>query len=394
LLLLLITIYLVSSRFAYVASIILIIYYLFKLIRKKFYSIILFIALFFVGVFVFNSLNKNQRFKEVGTDFFAEFFKKNSANIRSEAWRKSVFVAENNLMFGVGPSDVVNEIDVKRYDEGWKKIRNYNSHNQFLESFAGLGLVGLVVLLLVFYSYVKDEKKILNISFCIIFFLFFIFESVLKRRVGVFSFSVFYILFSENSNMKNQFKFIFDKIMSFVGLIFFSPLFIVISVLIKIRMPGSVLFKQKRVGQYGKLFTVYKFRSMSANHGGSSVSVAGENRITPLGAKLRKYKLDELPGLWNVLKGEMSFVGPRPDVPGYADKLKGEDRKILELKPGITGPASLKYKNEEEILAKVEDPIKYNDEVIFPDKIKINLNYYYHNTFIGDIKLIIKTLLG
>jgi len=189
-------------------------------------------------------------------------------------------------------------------------------------------------------------------------------------------------------------KLLFDKIVSFFGLIILFPAFLMISVLIKIRMPGPILFKQKRVGQKGNFFTMYKFRSMSVGHGGSSVSVAGENRITSLGAKLRKYKLDELPGLWNVLKGEMSFVGPRPDVPGYADKLKGEDRKILELKPGITGPASLKYKNEEEILAKVEDPIKYNDEVIFPDKIKINLNYYNNNTFIGDIKLIFKTLLG
>ena len=114
---------------------------------------------------------------------------------------------------------------------------------------------------------------------------------------------------------------------------------------------GSIIFKQKRIGQHGKLFTMYKFRSMTVNHSGSSISVKGESRITPLGAKLRKYKLDELPELWNVLIGDMSFVGPRPDVPGYADKLEGEDRRILLLKPGITGPASLKYRNEEELLA-------------------------------------------
>lgn len=165
--------------------------------------------------------------------------------------------------------------------------------------------------------------------------------------------------------------------------------------LIRVKMPGGpAIFTQKRIGRDGKLFTMYKFRSMTVGHGGSSVSVAGESRITPLGAKLRKYKLDELPELWNVLIGDMSFVGPRPDVPGYADKLEGEDRLILKLRPGITGPASLKYKNEEEILAKVDNPQKYNDEVIYPDKVKINLEYYYHHSLMGDIKLIIQTVCG
>ena len=189
------------------------------------------------------------------------------------------------------------------------------------------------------------------------------------------------------------FKFLFDRSTSFFGIVLLSPILIVISILIRVKMPsGSIIFKQKRIGQHGKLFTMYKFRSMTVNHSGSSISVKGESRITPLGAKLRKYKLDELPELWNVLIGDMSFVGPRPDVPGYADSLQGEDRLILKLRPGITGPASLKYANEEEILATVNDPIKYNDEIIFPDKVRINLNYYYHHTFLGDIKLIFQTI--
>lgn len=132
---------------------------------------------------------------------------------------------------------------------------------------------------------------------------------------------------------------------------------------------------------------------MTMNHNGSSVSVAGESRITPLGAVLRKYKLDELPELWNVLIGDMSFVGPRPDVPGYADKLKGDDRDILLLKPGITGPATLKYRNEEELLATQPDPQAYNDNVIYPDKVRINLDYLHTHTILGDIKIIFKTLL-
>lgn len=190
-------------------------------------------------------------------------------------------------------------------------------------------------------------------------------------------------------------KWLFDRVMSLVGLIILSPVLLVVAILIRVKMPGGpVLFKQKRVGKEGKLFTMVKFRSMSVAHGGSSVSVAGESRITPLGAKLRKYKLDELPELWNVFIGDMSFVGPRPDVPGYADKLVGEDCVILKLRPGITGPASLKYRDEETLLATVEDPIRYNDEVIFPDKVRINKEYYYNWSFWLDIRYIVRTVLG
>ena len=190
-------------------------------------------------------------------------------------------------------------------------------------------------------------------------------------------------------------KWIFDRLASTMGLLILWPILLLVAIMIRVKMPGGpVIFKQKRVGQDGKLFTMYKFRSMTVSHSGSSVSVAGESRITPLGAKLRKYKLDELPELWDVLKGDMSFVGPRPDVPGYADKLEGHDRNILKLKPGITGPASLKYRNEEELLAKIENPQKYNDEVIYPDKIKINLYYLEHYSFLKDIQMIICTVLG
>lgn len=190
-------------------------------------------------------------------------------------------------------------------------------------------------------------------------------------------------------------KYLFDRVVSFVGLLFLWPVLAVVAVLIRVKMPGGpVIFKQQRVGRNGKLFTMYKFRSMTVSHSGSSVSVAGESRITPLGAKLRRYKLDELPELWNVMIGDMSFVGPRPDVPGYADSLTGRDRDVLKLRPGITGPASLKYRNEEEILASVDDPVKYNDQVIFPDKVRINLYYLNHQSFWTDIKLIICTVLG
>ncbi len=191
------------------------------------------------------------------------------------------------------------------------------------------------------------------------------------------------------------FKSLFDRGASFFGLILLFPVLLVVALLIRIKMPGGpVIFKQERVGRYGRLFIMYKFRSMTVAHSGSSVSVKGESRITPLGAKLRKYKLDELPELWNVLIGDMSFVGPRPDVPGYADNLEGDDRRMLQLKPGITGPASLKYRNEEELLAEQEDPQKYNDEVLFPDKVRINIEYLDNWSFWHDIKIIIYTVLG
>ena len=189
-------------------------------------------------------------------------------------------------------------------------------------------------------------------------------------------------------------KWIFDRIMALIGLLFLWPVLLVVAILIKIKMPGPVLFVQQRVGKGGTLFNCHKFRSMTVEHNGSSVSVVGEARITPLGAVLRKYKLDELPELWDVLIGTMSFVGPRPDVPGYADKLEGEDRIVLTLRPGITGPATLKYRNEEELLATVENPQQYNDDVIYPDKVRINRYYAEHYSFSKDIQMIFCTVLG
>lgn len=189
-------------------------------------------------------------------------------------------------------------------------------------------------------------------------------------------------------------KTIFDRSMALIGLLLLWPVMLGTGLLIAWRMPGApVLFRQQRVGRHGRLFTLVKFRTMTPSHSGSSVSVAGESRITPLGATLRRLKLDELPELWNVLRGDMSFVGPRPDVPGYADRLTGSDRRILELRPGITGPATLKYRNEEQLLASVADPVAYNDTVIFPDKVRINLDYLASRSFAGDIAIILATIL-
>lgn len=178
-----------------------------------------------------------------------------------------------------------------------------------------------------------------------------------------------------------------------MGLLLVFPIFIIIILLIKKNMPGPIFFIQNRVGQFGICFKMVKFRTMSISHNDIPVTIKGESRITPLGVILRKYKLDELPELWNVLKGDMSFVGPRPDVQGYADKLKGDDCIILTFRPGITGPASLKYSNEEKILSEVKDPIKYNNEVLYPNKVHINKKYIKHWSFWLDIKIIIYTII-
>ena len=226
------------------------------------------------------------------------------------------------------------------------------------------------------------------------------------------------------------------------------PVLLIVAILVKVKMPGGpAFFVQKRVGKDGKLFKCHKFRTMRVNNvnlndndnqnekantngtnqtknksGWSSVSVAGDSRITPLGAKLRHWKLDELPGLWDVLIGNMSFVGPRPDVPGYADKLQGDDRDVLKLRPGITGPATLKYRLEDEMIADFvsnqrnhgatelrkyglsesqiqgmsdqELAVWYNDNVIYPDKVRLNCYYYRHYSFIKDIQMIFCTVLG
>ncbi len=240
-------------------------------------------------------------------------------------------------------------------------------------------------------------------------------------------------------------KWIFDRVVSFIGLLFLWPVLLIVAIMVKVKMPGGpAFFVQKRVGKGGSLFDCHKFRTMRVNNdnvnpnvnanlnlnanlndnkesGWSSVSVAGDSRITPFGAKLRHYKLDELPGLWDVLRGKMSFVGPRPDVPGYADKLTGEDRDVLKLRPGITGPATLKYRLEDEYLSNArklvanlndnvnanlnlnvnfdemsdqEVAVWYNDNVIYPDKEGLNCYDYRHYSFIKDMQMILCTVLG
>ena len=176
----------------------------------------------------------------------------------------------------------------------------------------------------------------------------------------------------------------FDIIVAFVFLLLFWWVLLLVWVVAAISSSTNGLFFQERVGQYGKIFRIYKFRSMKDTPEGPKPTVTG--------GFLRKSKLDELPQVFNILSGSMSLVGPRPDIQGYYDRLKGDDRKLLLLKPGITGPASIKYRNEEELLSKQDNSEKYNNDVIFPDKVKINRNYQEKMSFAQDIKIILKTI--
>jgi lipopolysaccharide/colanic/teichoic acid biosynthesis glycosyltransferase len=185
----------------------------------------------------------------------------------------------------------------------------------------------------------------------------------------------------------------FDILFSLIGLLIFSWVIIINWLIAAIETKSNGFFIQKRVGKGGSLFTLIKIKTMKQISGfNTTVTTKNDIRITKWGHFFRRTKLDELPSLWNVLKGDMSLVGPRPDVPGYADKLTGDNRRILQLRPGITGPATLKYANEEQLLANVDDPVKYNDEVIFPDKVRINLEYLDNWNFWLDIKIIFKTI--
>lgn len=177
-------------------------------------------------------------------------------------------------------------------------------------------------------------------------------------------------------------KRIFDVVLAIVSLTIGWPFIIIIWLMAGVDTNSNGIFIQNRVGQFGKQFKIFKFRTLHLN----------TNKISKVGAFFRKYKLDETPQLINILIGNMSFVGPRPDLPGYYDALKGENIKILQLKPGLISEAALKYANEEDLLAKQTNPLKYNDEVLFPEKVHLNLNYYYNQSFWGDIKLICKSI--
>ncbi len=189
-------------------------------------------------------------------------------------------------------------------------------------------------------------------------------------------------------------KRLFDLSLAVIGLAVLWPLIVICALIAAVDTKTFGVYRQLRIGRYGVPFHVFKIRTMYKliEPGATNITTVHDRRITPIGRVLRRLKFDELPQLWNVLIGQMSFVGPRPDVPGYADKLVGRHRKILDVRPGITGPATIKYSNEEEILGEKANPVEFNDAVLFPDKIKLNVEYVENYSFYHDLIYILMTL--
>ena len=294
--------------------------------------------------------------------------------------------------------------------QGDSRIHDF-PNNLLVSALLYSGFVGAVFTLLYFLiavyyaiAYIKTYPSFSFILFTVLVFVFFSISTLFSGPIFLFIFSLAYLIrYQEISDLiidvnieKPASKFAkenVDYIVATVMFIVFLPVLIGVSVAILISDGKPIFFSQMRVGKNGKLFRLYKFRSMKNIKSNTTVAAAETDRISSLGKFLRRSKIDELPELFNIIRGDMSFVGPRPDVPGYADALIGDDREILKLRPGLTGPASLKYYDEEDILALQDDPQKYNDEVIFPDKVRINLLYMKNWSFWMDMKLILDTAL-
>jgi lipopolysaccharide/colanic/teichoic acid biosynthesis glycosyltransferase len=203
----------------------------------------------------------------------------------------------------------------------------------------------------------------------------------------------FFLVLHRKTNLVQMIKWLFDRVVAFTMLIVLMPVLLIVALCILMANGAPIMYIQERIGQNAKPFKLIKFRTM---HGEEESPIAASelNRITRIGRWLRRTKIDELPELLNILKGDMSFVGPRPDVAGYADKLEGDDRRMLAMKPGLTGVASLKYRNEEDLLAAQPNPQEYNDTVIWPDKVRLNILYMERQSLWLDVKVLICTALG
>ena len=370
----------------------------------------------FVLSFLFlktNNLKRNETYKQFTKRFYV--YQNNTYDLTLNAfhfdkWEYAIELYKKesiiNKFFGSG-FDYLEKFGEKFNND--KKQLVY-PHNPILSALLYSGIIGAVfaflfLLLSVYYGIIYFKKNPLYslMLFTSLLFVFFSGNSLFSVPIFLFLFSLsFLIRYEEITELKipninkpgSRFiKESFDYIMAVILFIVLLPFLLLVAFVVLITMGWPILYSQQRIGQNGKMFRLYKFRTMNKAKSKVSVSASELERISKLGHFLRKSKIDELPELLNIIKGDMSFVGTRPDVPGYADKLEGDDRIILDLKPGLTGPASLKYVNEEELLSKVENPIKYNDEVIFPDKVRINKAYMKNWSFWLDIKIIIYTLL-
>lgn len=365
-------------------------------LKEAVYGLLVLVSLFVVSFFFYENTVINQIYKYFENDFSVlafDFYK----------WQLAIEIYSNSTFLE------------KIFGSGFNYLSFYGTqysypHNPILSALLYSGIIGaFFTFIFMFISLFNAFKHIAKypgfgiMIFSSAFFILFSGNSFFSISAFLFFFSLSFLIehfevynLEPRINLKKRgsqvIKEIFDLTAASIAIVIFFPLLSFVSFLILVKLGRPIFFTQKRIGKNGKTFLLHKFRTMSNVKSNTSIAANEVDRISPLGKFLRKYKIDELPELINIIRGEMSFVGPRPDVPGYADKLQGSARNILELKPGLTGPASLKYRNEEDLLQKVQNPQRYNDEVIFPDKVRINLLYMKNWSFLLDILIIFKTL--
>jgi len=410
-----ITIFLLSSR-AGILSIIMVFVFWFYYKTKSFsiknkylvrsvsiisLTIVFIAVLYFGGRFSF----VKKEFENFKTETNVENVAWGSVSLRLQIWHYALQLIKDKPVLGVGTGDVKTELRKLAEDDGISQIgaMNLNVHNQFLETWIGIGLVGFLLLTFLLVLPVLFEPGPLLKLIIVIVAVNFVFESMLNRLGGVAFFSFFYCLSvysikNESIIFSKRFYYLlkrgFDISLSFIALIFTLPVTLIISFVILLERKGPVLFKQTRIGKHQNEFVLLKFRSMkfSSDRNGLLTIGSNDDRITSFGKFLRKYKLDELPQLFNILKGDMSFVGPRPEVKKYVELYTVEQKKVLDVRPGLTDFASLKFFDENRILAEYDDPEKAYVEKVLPEKLKLSLKYIKEQSFLLDLKLIWLTI--
>ena len=328
-----------------------------------------------------------------------------SISLRLQIWHYALQIIKNKPVFGIGTGDVKTELRKLAENDGISQIGalNLNVHNQFLETWIGIGLFGFLLLILILLLPVLVESNLFLKLIAVIIAVNFLFESMLNRLGGVAFFSFFYCLSvysikNESIIYNKRFFYLlkrrFDIILSFVALIFTLPVTLIITFIIFLERKGAVLYKQTRIGKHQKEFLLLKFRSMKfgSDRVGLITIGSNDNRITSIGKFLRKFKLDELPQLINILMGDMSFVGPRPEVPKYVELYTEEQKKVFDVRPGLTDFASLKFFNENRILAEYDNPEKAYVDQVLPEKLRLSLKYIEEQSFLLDMKLIWLTI--
>ncbi len=376
-------------------------------------SLMLLFGVVLFGI-VINSLNENKIVHQV--THHVNVYLNNTQELTSNAfhfnkWEYAIEYYQQqpfiNKVFGSGFSYL--QAFGQEFNEN-KELVDY-PHNPIISALLYSGIVGAVFALLfliisVYYGilYFKKYTLFSLMLFTSLLFVFFSGNSLFSVPIFLFLFSLsFLIRHQEITELHIDFnldkpgsrfvKEATDYIIATIVFIVLLPFLLLTSLFIGILNGWPIIYSQSRVGQNGKVFELHKFRTMAKVISNTSVASAEFHRISKFGKILRRTKIDELPELWNIIRGDMSFVGPRPDVSGYADMLIGDDKEILSLKPGLTGVATLKYANEEELLLNQDNPQQHNDEVIFPDKVRINRAYMKYWSFWLDIKIIIFTVL-